>query len=422
MGLLFAAVRRQRMGTAPCLAPRLGLVNASCTPRSAKRGGLPLMRVVIIIAIILLVVAARTIASLVIEFEWWKEVGQLDTWQSMILYSIAPTAVAALIAFVVLWIAHARGLKHAGAGLREYPMYARITTAALLLLGLIIARTSLDTWTIVTYLGAARNAGDSTWRDPIFGKALGFYFFELPLYAQLIGFITGLAFFAALVYTIPGRFLALSRRIHDMRGAAVEFTLDDLNLGEVLRAPMLRALIALFLVAFAARMALQRYGYLDDDHGFIVGIDYIAANISIPLLWVAVGGLVLAAAMAIFGRWKLMLAAIALVALRGILPAIISTVYVKPNELSLQRPYIQHHIAGTRAAWGFDQRLTEVQHPAKLDAPIHPERNRPLLENVRLWDWQAFHDISRKYRRFGSIIASPTPTSIATCSTADCGR
>jgi hypothetical protein len=101
-----------------------------------------------------------------------------------------------------------------------------------------------------------------------------------------------------------------------------------------------------------------------------------------------------------------MLAALVLVLLRGIVPGIVSAFYVKPNELSLQRPFIANHIAGTRAAWGFDGRLTEVQHPGKFEAPIHPERNRPLLENVRLWDWRAFHDIItqiqalRQYYRF----------------------
>jgi uncharacterized protein len=292
--------------------------------------------VFIIIAIVLLLLGATSIASLVIEYEWWKEVGQLDTWQNMIVYSVAPIAVAALIAFVVLWIAHARGLKHAGTGLREYPVYSKISAAVLLLVALMVARTSLDTWTIVTYLGAARNAAEATWRDPIFGRSLAFYFFELPLYSQLIGFIVGLAFLGALAYTLPGRMLALNRRIEQMKGSSIEFTLDDLDLRGALRAPILRALIALFLVAFAARMSLQRYGYLDDDHGFMVGIDWVANTVSIPLLWVGVGGLVVAAGMALVGRWKFMIAALALVVLRGIVPAIWCEMYGR--RVGVRRP------------------------------------------------------------------------------------
>ena len=29
-----------------------------------------------------------------IEFEWWKELGQLATWENIILYSFAPLALA----------------------------------------------------------------------------------------------------------------------------------------------------------------------------------------------------------------------------------------------------------------------------------------------------------------------------------------
>ena len=32
----------------------------------------------------------RSIAEFVIEYEWWKEMGQLATWQSIILYSFGP--------------------------------------------------------------------------------------------------------------------------------------------------------------------------------------------------------------------------------------------------------------------------------------------------------------------------------------------
>ena len=45
----------------------------------------------------------------------------------------------------------------------------------------------------------------------------------------------------------------------------------------------------------------------------------------------------------------------ALLILEGIIPPIVSGVYVKPNELALQRPYIKAHIEATRAAYGLDR-------------------------------------------------------------------
>jgi uncharacterized protein len=358
---------------------------------SGRRGGFPAVRTLIILALIALLLGARSIASLVIEIEWWKEVGQLSTWKSMILYSFAPVVLAALAAFVVLWISHARGLKYGGTSLREHPMYARVSALVLLLISFVIARTSLDPWTIVSFFGAARSGSSSLWTDPIFGRPLAFYFFELPLYSQLIGYLVGVAFFAALAYWLPARVLDVIRRGLEMRGGPVEFTLDDLNLGEAFRSPVLRGLIAVFLFGFAARLSLQRYNYLDDDHGFMVGVDYVASHITIPLTWAGVAALCLAAVFTLLGRWKLMLLPVLLMILRVVLPPLVSLAYVKPNELRLQTPYIKNHIAATRAAWGFEGNLKEIQHPGKFEAPIHPERNQALLENVRLWDWRAFH-------------------------------
>ncbi len=74
------------------------------------------------------------------------------------------------------------------------------------------------------------------------------------------------------------------------------------------------------------------------------------------------------------------------------MPALVSAIYVRPNEISIERPYIQTHIQATRSAFGLDRRIKETEFAAKLEARFDPARNQALLENVRLWDWRAFHD------------------------------
>jgi hypothetical protein len=51
--------------------------------------------------------AARTITFYVIEYRWWQEVNQVLVWIDMMLYGLAPRAVATLLAFAVLFGAHA---------------------------------------------------------------------------------------------------------------------------------------------------------------------------------------------------------------------------------------------------------------------------------------------------------------------------
>ena len=67
-----------------------------------------LILLLILLAFILLGLAS-TIANFIIEYKWWKEVGQVETWSSMLWYSIAPSVAGSLVAFIALWVAHARG-------------------------------------------------------------------------------------------------------------------------------------------------------------------------------------------------------------------------------------------------------------------------------------------------------------------------
>ena len=67
--------------------------------------------------------------------------------------------------------------------------------------------------------------------------------------------------------------------------------------------------------------------------------------------------------------------------------------YVKPNELSLEKPFIERHIEATRAAYRpGSSRARGRFSPRRSTGRIDFVANRPLLDNVRLWDWRAFHD------------------------------
>lgn len=345
--------------------------------------------------LIALLIGGRSIAALVIEYEWWKEMGQLPTWKSILLYSFLPQAIAGFIGFGILWVTHARALKAADTRLREQPVYARIATLALFVIAFLLAIATIDGWTIVRFYGAERAgaAVADTWRDPVFGNTLSFYFFQLPFYSLLLSYLLGLAFVATLVYWLTARGWIFRREAQHFReGDPIPINIANLRLHGGLEPLMLRTLVALVLAGLAAQSFLARYDFLDDDHGFMVGADYVNTYIGIPLQWLSVAAFLIAAALVLMGRWKWAVAPVALLVLRAIIPPIASTVHVKPNELALQQPFIKSHIEATRAAYGLDTRLREVQHPGISEAPIDIVRNRPLLENVRLWDWRAFHD------------------------------
>src|SRR5580692_7482014 len=123
-------------------------------PRELPRTHKPRQRIALLIAIVVvLLFFSRSICSLILDYAWWGELGQVPTWIRMSAYEYGPVLAAWLILFVVLWVAHARGLKHAGTRLGEHRIYSRLATLGLLVLSLIVALSVVDGWTVARFFG-----------------------------------------------------------------------------------------------------------------------------------------------------------------------------------------------------------------------------------------------------------------------------
>src|SRR5215469_12879533 len=178
----------------------------------------PATKITLLVIGLILLLGARSIASYTIDFQWWKEMGQLNTWLSMLTYSVAPLIAATLLAFAALWIAHARALKFAATGLGDHPVYARVSTLLLLLLGYLIAASSIDTWTVVRYAGSrGLPAAATAWRDTVFQKPLSFYLFDLPFYLSVRSYILALVIFCIITYWVAARGWQLRYRLPHLR-------------------------------------------------------------------------------------------------------------------------------------------------------------------------------------------------------------
>jgi uncharacterized protein len=357
--------------------------------------------VILIALLLLLLLGARSIASYAIEIEWWKELGQFRTWINMLYYGFAPVAIATLAAFLVLWITHARALRFAGTSLGENRLYAWLTGLGILLLAYGISSACIDTWTVVRFAGSrGLSPATTAWRDSVFQQPLSFYLFDLPFYLLLRSYVLALAIFSILIFWVAARAWQLRYRFGALRDSRrygpsgfPEIEPNFFRLEGGLESRFLRGAAVVLLLAFAVRFYLARYEMVYNEHGsFLVGVDYVDQNFGLPLQWLIIAACVAAAVLVWMGRWLLAASmAIALV-VAFLVPGIVSTLYVKPNEISLQRPYIETHIHATRSAYGIEQRVREVEFHAQPDAPINVAQSKPTLDNVRLWDWRAFHD------------------------------
>src|SRR3954469_1166328 len=353
----------------------------------------PATRITIVVIIVLILAFARTAASYSIEVKWWQELQQFNTWLKMLYYGLAPLAAATAIAFAALWLSHARALKFAGTSLREHRVYARIATLALLLLAYLIAASSIDTWTVVRFAGSrGLPAAVTTWHDAVFQQPLSFYLFDLPFYLLLRSYVLAVVIFCILLYWVAARAWQLRFRFPELREPR-ELDASFFRLEGGLESSFLRGAAVFLLLAMAVRFYLGRYEMVYNEHGtFLVGMDYVDQKFGLPLQWLLVFGAVAAAVFVWLRRWMLAAAMALTLVVAFLLPRAVSALYVRPNEISLQRPYIEQHIHATRSAYGLEQSVKEMEFAAQPDAPIDSAEHKPLLDNVRLWEWKPFHD------------------------------
>ncbi len=282
------------------------------------------------------------------------------------------------------------------------PWRASIAWAAVLL-GLLIATSEISNWSMVLRFLHQVPFGE---RDPIFGKDIGFYLFSLPVYVALKNWLLQLLFCCA----------AIAGVIYGMRGDIAPgwspggFSPAAAGHGS--------ALLGLFFLLKAWSYGLDRFLLLYGDNGVVVGAGYTDIHVELPLLWL-LAGLAVAASAACWAnmRWHdyRIPAASALLVFGGslvfaeIYPALFQRFYVKPNELQLETPYIEHNIALTRQAYGLG-RIAVKPFPAEQDLNLASlQANRPTIDNVRLWDVQPLLDTYaqlqeiRTYYKFLSV-------------------
>jgi uncharacterized protein len=219
--------------------------------------------------------------------------------------------------------------------------------------------------------------------DPIFGRDLGFYFFQLPFWRLLYGWAIALAagtlVLTAAVYVLQ-RSLVLTARGPRLAAAARTHLL---------------ALGALVLVVRAAGFWLDRFDLLYSPRGVVFGATYTDVNAALPVLNVlTVLALLCAAACLVqmsrpgwlFPVAGLVVLVVVWVGGLGLYPSALQRLRVKPNELAFERPYIEHNIRMTRHAFGLDS-VQEKDFPVEenLNAAAL-DRNILTIKNIRLWD------------------------------------
>jgi uncharacterized membrane protein (UPF0182 family) len=332
--------------------------------------------------------------ALITDWWWFREIGyeivftrELTT---ELLLFLAVGGLSAGVLYLNLRVAQ-RGLVPNPVVLRIGPAAPRLNlTAALqrlslpaaLVLGVMAGFAATPAWDMVLRAIYGTRFGIV---DPIFSRDIGFYVFTLPGLSAAIGLLTTLVVLCLLLL-IPLYWLR-GDVVRGPRGLRIEPT-AGLHLAILLA--------VLFLLTAVRLWEVDIPSLLYSTTGPLVGASYTDVHARLPALRITAVLAVVVAVAVLVGALRQQLALYGLLAIgsyvavafvgRGLFPTAMQSFVVAPTELTRETPYLRHHIAATRHAWGLDSVETrELGGGADLTlADIRA--NAPTIENVRLWD------------------------------------
>ncbi len=366
-------------------------------------------------AAILAIIALQTTFAISLENYWFTELGQ----QHRYWFAFGLQAEIFAAVFVVggifigfnLWLA----CRPATLVPPTAPWLAGFVLAA------VFASGSTTLWTpLMAFLGATPSGA----ADPLFGKDLTFYLLALPLYDRVVSLAGTLliitlflwAILGVLIYLRPGQpwrrrgphLSVIGGAAANGQGTGRAFSLAR-PIGPSGWFPQGMMLGALLCLNSAAAQYLARYRLVIDGHSAVVaGASWADVHVWAPAYgviiacWVA-AAIVLAAA-AVLPRWRRwllaapsrwgavfgLLAAVFIAA--SVIPTAIEGLYVGPNQITLEQPYLVRSIAGTRRAYGLDGPNVEERQFAISARPMTQDdldKSAPTLRDARIWDWRA---------------------------------
>ncbi|MGH7545385.1 MAG: UPF0182 family protein, partial [Gemmatimonadota bacterium] len=236
--------------------------------------------------------------------------------------------------------------------------------------------------------------------DPIFGRDLSFYVFDLPAYSALHAFaalvVLGTAALSLITHALGGGIRLSAGRLTVSHEARAHFTLF---LAWAFLLVAWGYALGLYGLLSSGRSPTDALGYTDASvriagHRALIGVSALAAAAAIASVWKRTGMWAVAAAAA----WLLAVAVV-----DHAWPAAVQKLRVDPNELALERPYIKINMEFTRRAYGLDA-IERDFFPYTPDARPEPAAVDAAVNGLLLWDapslkavYDQFHGLATYY-------------------------
>ena len=367
------------------------------------------------VAVVLIagVALLHRVFGLYIDWLWFDEVDQLGVFWTALWWRLVVGLVAGAVFFVIVYL-------NIEIAFRLAPDYPRVSAegdliepsderlkkavrwvglAGAAVVAIVVGYTVSADWLVYAL---ALRAGEWGTSDAQFGRDLSFYVFSLPALqaglSLLLGFAIAAIVASGVVHLVLGgiEYSVDAGKARPAEGPVVptQRPTVDVKLGGRAIAH-LSALFAAVFILVAVGQLFKAWDLLFSPGGVVFGATYTDANVRLPIARIT---LVLAFALAVFlivNVWRrrqwwpviaLVVWVIALVVLRGAVPAVVQQLAVNPNELNRERPYITRNLEATRSAFNLDI-IEQQDFPAARRLEAQDLADDPgTLRNIRLWD------------------------------------
>lgn len=277
-----------------------------------------------------------------------------------------------------------------------------------LLLAIIVAIPFYSQWQAALLFFFGDSAGIT---DRVFGNDVSFYLFSYPLYLviqkELLITSSLLFFMVGCLYWLEHIFVPNQSKEYPL-GARIHLTI---LLG--------------FIVLFVAwGFALDRFSllYVNSHQPVFYGPGFVDLRYELPLIWIAIFTFFTIAVTAVLfifsekhrGKSPLLLSmAFFLVvwALRHFsgIPNLLQEFIVKPNPVTVEKPFMQHNIDATQDAYDF-RRITVKDTAISVNATKDIESwvSQQHFENIPVWDREHVIDVYRQLQGIRPYYNFPT--------------
>jgi len=314
----------------------------------------------VLIAVVLIFVSARSIASFYIDVLWYQSVNRTDVFWGILFSRLGLASTFTLVFAVLLalnmWIADrlrpgtlpATPQERALVGFRSLSARRvwslRLIVAAVL--GFLVGSPAAAQW---QEWALFRNSVSFGTKDPLFDQDVSFYVMRLPF----IHFVVDWTFASFVLITL------VTAGVHALNGG-IRLQIQGRKVTPLAKVH-LSVLFAVLSVVRAVDYWYSRYDLTRSTRGVVQGATYTDVNAQLPAtqLMILVSLAVAVLFLANFRQrgWRLPVLATVLwvviaVTAGGVYPAIVQRFIVQPNVSTRELPFIERNITATKSAMG----------------------------------------------------------------------